>query len=80
MKYHRLISISPDSDHGDEDDDEAAAHNYEMLHVMMVLMVILMMIKINKKLPFSADVANQKRGGWSPERKFVFRVEKSTGE
>ena len=63
MKYHRLISISPDSDHGDEDDDEAAAHNYKMLHVMMVLMVIMTMIKIHKKLPFSADVANQKRGG-----------------
>ena len=68
MKYHRLISISPDSDHGDEDNDEAAALNYEMLLVMMMLMMIMMMIKINKKLPFSAVVANQKRGGWSPER------------
>ena len=56
MKYHRLISISPDSDHSDKEDDEAAAHNYEMLHVMMVLMVTMTMIKINKKLPFSADI------------------------
>ena len=82
MKYHRLIWISPDSNHGDKDDDEAAispdsddgdkdddeaaAHNYEMLLVMMMLMVIMMMIKINKNLPFSADVANQKRGGVVP--------------